>query len=292
MSTIASPRETSVNGLRLPQISTPTSSSRPSLDLPNTTRSSEASPNRANPINPPPQRRNRTALREYYNLKKAEPPSADDNASEASSLHSTNDYDSSHTALSELDDPEFDSQAYIKQVLETQSLGELLKTYNAVLTDIRALDGEKKALVYDNYSKLIAATETIRRMRGSMESGNPMAKTLDLAIVSIYERAETMKNELRNTMSESQRRQLEMGKEEREALDRKRRAREVVKGVLDAPRRVGELVNEGKMEDARRLWEEKLRVLERWRERGVGGEDVVRCIDEGEGALRGEVVSR
>lgn len=30
--------------------------------------------------------------------------------------------------------------------------------------EIRALDGEKKALVYDNYSKLIAAVETIRKV--------------------------------------------------------------------------------------------------------------------------------
>lgn len=30
--------------------------------------------------------------------------------------------------------------------------------------EIRGLDGERKALVYDNYSKLIAATETIRKV--------------------------------------------------------------------------------------------------------------------------------
>ncbi len=30
--------------------------------------------------------------------------------------------------------------------------------------EIRSLDGERKALVYDNYSKLIAATDTIKRV--------------------------------------------------------------------------------------------------------------------------------
>lgn len=30
--------------------------------------------------------------------------------------------------------------------------------------EIKGLDGEKKALVYDNYSKLIAATDTIRKV--------------------------------------------------------------------------------------------------------------------------------
>lgn len=31
-------------------------------------------------------------------------------------------------------------------------------------TEIKGLDGERKALVYDNYSKLIAATETIGKV--------------------------------------------------------------------------------------------------------------------------------
>lgn len=30
--------------------------------------------------------------------------------------------------------------------------------------EIKGLDGERKALVYDNYSKLIAATDTIRKV--------------------------------------------------------------------------------------------------------------------------------
>jgi hypothetical protein len=29
-------------------------------------------------------------------------------------------------------------------------------------------------------------------------------------------------------------------------------------------------------------------VLERWRERGVGGEDVVDCIEDGDSAIKGE----
>jgi len=31
--------------------------------------------------------------------------------------------------------------------------------------EIKGLDGERKALVYDNYSKLITATDTIRKVR-------------------------------------------------------------------------------------------------------------------------------
>jgi hypothetical protein len=64
--------------------------------------------------------------------------------------------------------------------------------------------------------------------------------------------------------------------------------REVVRGVLDMPERVRGLVEEGRMEDARQLWRNTLRILEEWQEKGVGGEDVQDCIDDGEAALRGD----
>lgn len=161
----------------------------------------------------------------------------------------------------------------MKDVLEHQSLGELLKTYNGVLTDIRALDAEKKALVYDNYSKLILATETIRRMRDRMGPVSPMAGTLDLAVRGVYEMAEGLRGEIRRDLGE--------GWEER------RRVRETVGRVLGVPARVRGLVGDGREDNARVLWAETLVVLERWRERRVGGKDVQDCIDEGEAALRG-----
>jgi hypothetical protein len=279
MSTIASPRDTSVNGRRVPILVTPTTSSRPSLE---NVRSNDASPSRL-PSNPTQPKRNRAALREYYNLKKAAEDSLNDAASSSSSIH-----DFSEVADSELDRPNFDAASYVKHCLETQSLGELLRSYNGVLTDIRALDAEKKALVYDNYSKLIAATETIRKMRVNMDPLNPMAKTLDPAIASIYERAERIKGELRESMSVGQRREWEMGEEERGRLRERNRVREVVGRVLGMPERLRVLVKGGKEEEARKLWETTLQLLETWKERGVGGDDVQNCIEDGEAALRGE----
>lgn len=278
MTSIASPRETSVNGRRIPIVSTPTSSSRPSLENP---RSSEASPNRA-PSGP---KRARTALREYYNLQnqKAAEQQLNESASEVSSIH-----DYSEVQETELDREGFDAESYIKDVLENQSLGDLLKTYNGILTDIRALDAEKKALVYDNYSKLIAATETIRKMRANMDPLNPMAKNLDPAIASIYERANRIKEVLRGSMDEASRREMEMSREERREKKKRDKVKEVVRGVLDMPERVRGLVEEGRMEDARQLWRNTLRILEEWQEKGVGGEDVQDCIDDGEAALRGD----
>lgn len=50
------------------------------------------------------------------------------------------------------------------KVVGGSSLEQLLRLYTRVVGEVRALDAEKKALVYDNYSKLIAATETIRKV--------------------------------------------------------------------------------------------------------------------------------
>ncbi|KAF7918769.1 uncharacterized protein EAE98_009547 [Botrytis deweyae] len=278
MSTIAQPRESSVNGRRVPLLTTPTSSTRPSLDH---SRSAEPSPNRGSSVAIP--RRNRAALREYYNLRKGQDAPTDDAASEVSSIH----FDS-EVQESEMDKDGFDGEKYVKEVLEKQTLGELLRTYNGVLTDIRALDAEKKALVYDNYSKLITATETIRKMRTNMDPLNPMASTLDPAIASIYERAEKIKVELKEGIPESQRRLMEMGAEERAAFQKKQNMKKLVLQVLETPEKLRSLVTGGNEDEARLEWEKVLTLLRRWKERGVGGSDVQACIEDGEAALRGE----
>lgn len=65
---------------------------------------------------------------------------------------------------SELDGPDFDPEEHVSKVVAESSLEELLRLYTRVVGEVRALDAEKKALVYDNYSKLITATETIRKV--------------------------------------------------------------------------------------------------------------------------------
>lgn len=165
MFTIASPRASSRDPLRRTPSSqavvTPTNSNRPSLDIP---RSANGSPI----IGPPSatnKRTSRAALREYYNLKKTNAAAA---AAATPPLLEVTDTDDaleySEVPYSEIDSESFDAEAYIKARLKDSSLEELLKTYTRVLGEIRALDAEKKALVYDNYSKLITATETIRKV--------------------------------------------------------------------------------------------------------------------------------
>lgn len=65
---------------------------------------------------------------------------------------------------SAMDAPDFDAEAFVQKTLQQSGLEDLLRTYTRVLTETRALDAEKKSLVYDNYSRLITATETIRKV--------------------------------------------------------------------------------------------------------------------------------
>ena len=142
--------------------------------------------------------------------------------------------------------------------------------------------------MYDNYSKLISATETIRRMRSNMDPLNPMTATLSPAILEIYERADKLKSELRASMTPMQRAEAEMSEEERAKREKRERQREVVRFVLGMPERLRVLVKEGKEEEASREWERPLALLTAWKDRGVGGTDVDDCIEDGEAALRGE----
>ncbi|KAK3384969.1 Vps51/Vps67-domain-containing protein [Podospora didyma] len=292
MSTIASPRDMPrrMNSSHAANI-TPTSSSRPSLDLPASTLGSP-NPNAgtssaAGAPAPNNKRATRAALREYYNIRN-KPPSSGSGASTPtvevtdaaagpdffSSLNNNNSGEMM-TAPSELDAPNFSAETYIASILKKSSMTDLLRTYARVLGEIRALDAEKKALVYDNYSKLISATETIRRMRSTMDPLNPMASTLDLVVAKIYEQASGMREELRREVPRPTT-ALKI------APDTRERTKQLVQQVLAVPERLRRLMQEGKEDEARREWEMPRRLLERWKERGLGGDDVGALLEEGD----------
>lgn len=67
---------------------------------------------------------------------------------------------------------------------------------------------------------------------------------------------------------------------------RKRRMRELVSEVLEAPGRVRALVQEGKFEEAEEAWRLPRKLLLKWKDRGLGGGDIDTCLAEGEAALK------
>lgn len=186
-------------------------------------------------------RRNRAALRDYYNLKPV---------SDSSPAASTPDVTTpvlDPTQESELDKPGFNTETYVSNLLASEGLEKVLRVEAGLVSDIRTLDGEKKALVYDNYSKLIAATDTIRHMREKMDPLTPTTSTLSPAIGHIAEIASALTQDLRKS-SEGQ------------SGARKDRQRALVKWVLAAPERMESL---GRNE-AEEEWKKVEAVLAKW----------------------------
>ncbi|KAK2803215.1 hypothetical protein FQN50_007082 [Emmonsiellopsis sp. PD_5] len=277
MSTISSPRP-SITSARTP---TPTGSRRPSVD--NSLQASNASTPTTRTASPSlAQRRNRAALRDYYNLRptRTESSQSTNSRSRPAISPSTSPYDATTAQLAslssthaELDNPDFDPSAYISHLLSTSSLSTILKAENSLISDIRTLDGERKALVYDNYSKLIKAVETIGKMRASIEErGQPMVmtKTLAPAVGFVAETAAALIREQEGKVREDKR---EASKEEEADVEK-----ETVRWVLGTPTRLRGLLDSGNREDAEKDWTEVEGLLGKWG--GVKGVDELKVACE------------
>jgi len=162
-------------------------------------------------------------------------------------------------------------------------------------TEIKSLDGERKALVYDNYSKLITATDTIRKMRLNMEPLTPTTSTLSPAIAHIAETASSLASLLQQRAKANGGAAVgarvgaggngELVGGRRGKAEEKRNQRQTVKWVLDSPRRLQEQINSAEREAAEKEWEEVKSLLERWR----GTEGVEEVREACEKVLAGEL---
>jgi hypothetical protein len=114
-----------------------------------------------------------------------------------------------------------------------------------------------------------------------MDPLNPMAITLDPAIAHIYSQASAIQESLRKSVPSPD---SDEGKA-REAQQRRQRTRQLAIEVLATPERLQALVKEGRFEEARRQWDMPRKLLEAWKQKGVGGDDVQACIDEGDAVI-------
>jgi hypothetical protein len=64
----------------------------------------------------------------------------------------------------DIDSPHFDAKSFFEHCVQTDSLPQLFARENSLVSDIRAFDSDLQALVYDNYSKFLGASETVRSL--------------------------------------------------------------------------------------------------------------------------------
>lgn len=205
-------------------------------------------------------RANKAALRDYYGLKATAPAPPDTASPNDSHLRTDND-ESNEIPDSELDAPGFDADAYVRNLLATQGLAGVLKAESTLIGEIKSLDGEKKALVYDNYSKLITATDTIRRMRENMGPLTPSESALSPAVAHIADMTAELATASRRGMDASSR---AVKNDAPEAMETKRRQRETVRWVLGTPRRLEDSLKSGDRSAAERDWTEVEALLGEW----------------------------
>lgn len=293
---------------------TPSSSARHSLDLQSAPNGRTGSPgpvlvpsvgqagNLASQA--PAIRRNRAALRDYYNLKSRpqQPLSQSDRGSisRKSSTTSTattvtNDLTSTSTSLPpstgtsilppSIDDPSFDPQSYVQNLQRTFPLHTLLKTEAALISEIKYLDGERKALVYDNYSKLIGATKMIGQMQRAMNDGVGATDFLSSgkahgglkeveSVKEMVEKIGKVAAELSSENHSSTTYDGHHGQTEGGLARNQTHKINLVRWVVEAPSRFAKLSEEGKSEELLTQWKELSRVLDMWD--GVKGIQEVR----------------
>ncbi|KAH0361413.1 serine carboxypeptidase, partial [Aureobasidium melanogenum] len=139
-------------------------SPRPSLNLPSSRRSSSSTINstrspstsrpasirdnhtaNSTPVPASTRRRDRAALREFYNLQATESPTKPAPSAPTSQPEDSGPQD----ALSALDSPSFSAKTYADELLNTSDAETLLRTLNSITISALGLEGDKKALVVE-----------------------------------------------------------------------------------------------------------------------------------------------
>jgi hypothetical protein len=145
-------------------------------------------------------------------------------------------------------------------------------------TEIRNLDSDRKSLVYDNYSKLLAATSTIRRMRGNMDPLAPTTHTLGPAISHIADIATSLSSPGPGAQARPEGLGISVRVEEdtveKADTEHKQKQRDTVRWVLDTPRRLRALIDQDRDEEADQEWKEVSEILDQWE--GVAGVQALR----------------
>jgi len=121
-------------------------------------------------------------------------------------------------------------------------------------------------------------------MRDNMDPLTPMASELDPKIAQIYKQA----SQIRDTLRKSVPKPPEGAKIDEESIRRQQKTRRIAAEVVSMPPKLRALVAEGKLDEARQAWELPRQLLELWRDKNLGGPDVLEVLKEGDAIVEWE----
>ncbi|KAL0085225.1 exocyst complex component Sec5-domain-containing protein [Phycomyces blakesleeanus] len=96
----------------------------------------------------------------------------------------------------DIDGKTFNSGKYFTKIMKEKTLNGLMEEDNVLTGEIREIDGDMKTLVYENYSKFISATDTIRKMKSNVENMESEMDRLNESMNSLTHQTTTINQAL------------------------------------------------------------------------------------------------
>jgi len=97
----------------------------------------------------------------------------------------------------DINSPDFDADLFVAKLVGEASLSQLMAQEGEIVRQIQGLDSDMQTLVYENYNKFIAATETIRKMRVDFRSMEDEMEQLASSMSSITTFSSQISDKLR-----------------------------------------------------------------------------------------------
>ena len=69
-----------------------------------------------------------------------------------------------------IDSASFNCQAYLKNFVRERTLVQVIEKNNELFTESKVLDNDQQTLVYENYSKFMAASDTLSELHSQMSA--------------------------------------------------------------------------------------------------------------------------
>mmetsp|Transcript_18627 Transcript_18627/g.47206 ORF Transcript_18627/g.47206 Transcript_18627/m.47206 type:complete len:953 (-) Transcript_18627:187-3045(-) len=164
---------------------------------------------------------------------------------------------SQYAAMPSMDSPAFDAQQHIAQMLKTSSLERLMVEHRNTAKEIKNLDSDMQQLVYENYNKFISATDTIRAMKGHVDTALPELDKLKAIMDNVADKSTSVSTKL-------QTRQDKM-----EELYRIQMLLKKLQAVFDLPKRMRAALEEDVLDTAVSFYAESQPLLKKYGSRGA-----------------------
>ncbi|GFR51170.1 hypothetical protein Agub_g13528, partial [Astrephomene gubernaculifera] len=159
--------------------------------------------------------------------------------------------------LAAIDTPTFNADQHTNDILRIFSLEKLMVEHRNMAREIKNIDSDMQQLVYENYNKFIAATDTIRTMKSSIDAMESEMTRLQQTASVVAEKSLSVSNK------------LQQRRESMEQLYKVQRLLRKLQTVFELPRKMRAALEEDALDTAVGLYAEAQPLLHKYGGRGT-----------------------